>query len=52
MAKAPIEQHLADFWKQIKTDEYRRQLKPFWIEHYGQHVFDKMMAIINTPKRK
>jgi len=43
--KIPLESHMAHFWRNIKTEEYRRQLKAFWTEFYGESMMNKVIEL-------
>ena len=49
--RVPLEEHMAHFYKNIKTEQYRTQLKAFWIEHYGQAMTDKAIQLAQPRKK-
>lgn len=49
-SKTELHEHMAYFYKNIKTEEYRRQLKAFWIQHYGSDMTNRAIAIAERKK--
>lgn len=49
--KTSLEQHLADFLKNIKTAEYRKSLLKHWDVVYGDQIVAKALQL-EQPKRR